>query len=306
MLEKKDVNSAVLLIDKPQGYTSFDVVAIIRKLCNTKKVGHTGTLDPIATGVLPILIGKATKAQSLLVDSDKEYIAEFKLGISTDTQDISGKILKTENKTVSKQDVENVLESFRGNILQIPPMYSALKKDGKKLCNLARKGIEVSREARPITIYDIKLISFNEKLQEGKILVSCSKGTYVRTLCNDIGEKLSTLAVLKSLRRTKACGFTINECIDIEKAKQLSENGCLEKYFKATESLFKVYPSVTVSKAQSIRFKNGGDLMLSRLNLETKNIKNKQIFKVYSYHNEFLGLGIVSFEKEELLVLKQF
>ena len=177
----------ILVIDKPKSYTSFDVVAVMRKLCGEKKIGHTGTLDPMATGVLPILVGKATRCAPFLDDTDKEYEAEFQLGLSTDTQDITGKVVSETPHRVTKADIEAVLPQFRGEIQQLPPMYSAVQIDGKRLYSLARQGIEVERETRPVTIYQCDLLSFDEETQKGTLRIMCSKGTYVRTLCSDIG-----------------------------------------------------------------------------------------------------------------------
>ena len=177
----------IIIIDKPQGYTSFDVVAVMRGLCKQKKVGHTGTLDPMATGVLPILLGKATRCAPFLEDTDKEYEARFRLGVSTDTQDSTGQVMKTRERKVSREELEAILPQFRGEIQQIPPMYSAVQKDGRRLYTLARQGIEVERESRSVTIFRCDLLSFDEDVQEGSLLVACSKGTYIRTLCADLG-----------------------------------------------------------------------------------------------------------------------
>ena len=222
--------NGIIVIDKPKDFTSFDVVAVMRRLTNQKKIGHAGTLDPMATGVLPILIGKATKVQSILPDETKEYVAEFKLGIKSDTQDITGNIIEETICNIKKEDLQKVLDNFIGNIKQIPPMYSAVKQNGKRLYDLARQGIEVERRERSIKIYKLELISFLEKTQEAKILVGCSKGTYIRTLCVDIGDKLDCGAVLTSLRRTLACSFSIKDSITLDEAKRLaSEKILLEK-----------------------------------------------------------------------------
>lgn len=297
--------NGIIVIDKENGYTSFDVVAKMRRICGEKKIGHTGTLDPMATGVLPILIGNATKAQSLLPESDKEYEATFSFGITTDTLDITGKVLSQTESNVKSEDLEAVLPQFRGNIMQLPPMYSAVSKDGVRLYELARKGLVTEREARPITVYKLDLLNFDEQLQSAQILVKCSKGTYIRSICDDIGQALGCGAVMTSLRRVTACGYTLDDAITLEKAKELSENGMLEEYLRPTESVFACYPSVKVTEAQAVRFKNGGGLMLSRTDVDD-NSENGAYYRVYNSSDVFLGLGYVNKEKEELSVKKQF
>lgn len=297
--------NGIIVIDKENGYTSFDVVAKMRRICGEKKIGHTGTLDPMATGVLPILIGNATKAQSLLPESDKEYEATFSFGITTDTLDITGKVLSQTESNVKSEDLEAVLPQFRGNIMQLPPMYSAVSKDGVRLYELARKGLVTEREARPITVYKLDLLNFDEQLQSAQILVKCSKGTYIRSICDDIGQALGCGAVMTSLRRVTACGYTLDDAITLEKAKELSENGMLEEYLRPTESVFACYPSVKVTEAQAVRFKNGGGLMLSRTDVDDDS-ENGAYYRVYNSSDVFLGLGYVNKEKEELSVKKQF
>lgn len=297
--------NGIIVIDKENGYTSFDVVAKMRRICGEKKIGHTGTLDPMATGVLPILIGNATKAQSLLPESDKEYEATFSFGITTDTLDITGKVLSQTESNVKSEDLEAVLPQFRGDIMQLPPMYSAVSKDGVRLYELARKGLVTEREARPITVYKLDLLNFDEQLQSANILVKCSKGTYIRSICDDIGQALGCGAVMTSLRRVTACGYTLDDAITLEKAKELSENGMLEEYLRPTESVFACYPSVKVTEAQAVRFKNGGGLMLSRTDVDD-NSENGAYYRVYNSSDVFLGLGYVNKEKEELSVKKQF
>lgn len=294
----------IIVINKPEGYTSFDVVSVMKKLFSQKKVGHAGTLDPIATGVLPILLGSATKAQDMFPNSDKEYIAEFKLGITTDTLDITGKALTQSNIYVNKFQVEEALKYFKGNIKQIPPMYSALKKDGKKLYELARKGIEVQREQRNITIKEIELMDFNEQEQTGVIRVLCSKGTYIRSICDDLGSNLGCGAIMTNLKRIMACGFKIEESLTINEARKLSEIGKLNEKVIGIDKIFMLYRYVNVSEAQAKRFKNGGSLDLLRTNVKN-NYSDKEKFRVYN-KEKFLGLGIASKVEEQLLIYKLF
>jgi len=303
----------ILLINKPQDFTSFDVVAVIRKLAKTKKVGHAGTLDPLATGVLPILIGKATKFQDLLLNKSKEYKASFKLGIETDTQDITGKILSESFVPhLKNEDIKTTLNLFKGKIEQIPPMYSAIKQDGQRLYNLARKGIEISRKKRLIEIKNIELLDYNPKHNEISILVNCSKGTYIRTLVCDIGEKLGYKATLVSLSRTKSGKFEIKDCITLDEAKSFYENNTLDNYIIPIEKFFEDYKSINLTAAQGKRFKNGGDIDLSRTALKNfKDYKDSEIFKVYAPSDdittkslEFLGLGKINSLKNELEFFK--
>ena len=299
--------TGVLILDKPADFTSFDAVAVCRRLCHERKIGHTGTLDPMATGVLPLLLGKATRAASLLEDTDKEYEAGFRLGVSTDTEDSTGKVLETSDTPVSREVLESLLPRFRGEIMQVPPMYSAVSKDGKRLYELARKGIEVERDARPVTIFKLELIEYHEETREGKLAVSCSKGTYIRTLIADLAKAAGSLGVMTALRRTKACGFTLADAITLDEAKALSEAGTLEEKLRPVESLFVHLPTVTVSGAQATRFGNGGQLDLKRIPAFRKqNPPDGEIVRVRGEKGEFLGLGQVQAEKGWLAILKLF
>lgn len=299
--------TGVLILDKPADFTSFDAVAVCRRLCHERKIGHTGTLDPMATGVLPLLLGKATRAASLLEDTDKEYEAGFRLGVSTDTEDSTGKVLETSDTPVSRELLESLLPRFRGEIMQVPPMYSAVSKDGKRLYELARKGIEVERDARPVTIFKLELMEYHEETREGKLTVSCSKGTYIRTLIADLAKAAGSLGVMTALRRTKACGFTLADAMTLDEAKALSEAGTLEEKLRPVESLFAHLAAVTVSGAQAARFGNGGQLDLKRIPAFRKqNPPDGEIVRVRGEKGEFLGLGQVQTEKGWLAILKLF
>lgn len=293
----------IIVINKPQNFTSFDVVAVMRGVAKTKKVGHTGTLDPMATGVLPLLFGNATKAQSLLPDSSKEYMAEFKLGITTDTLDIWGTIKEEKAVSISASDIETLIPNFTGDILQLPPMYSAIQKDGKRLYELARQGIEVEREKRPVNIGTLKLLSYDEENHSGKLLVSCSKGTYIRSLIDDIGAELGCGAVMTSLCRTSACGFTLENAITIEQAKELANADNLESVLHSVEGVFTPYRQVAITQPQAKRFCNGGQLDLSRLKI--KNLVDGEIIRV-KQDDIFIGLGKVDFANNWLSIHKLF
>ena len=214
--------NGVLILNKPMEFTSFDAVAVTRKVSTQRKTGHCGTLDPNATGVLPVLLGVATKAQDILPDHDKEYVAELKFGTKTDTLDIWGEVLSEEETHITEEMLRAVIPQFTGDIMQVPPMYSALKQNGQRLYDLARQGIEVKREARPITIHSLTLEEFSEANQSARIRVSCSKGTYIRSLIDDLGTSLGTCAVMTSLCRTTACGFTLDDAISVEELKTLT------------------------------------------------------------------------------------
>lgn len=297
--------TGVLILDKPADFTSFDAVAVCRRLCHERKIGHTGTLDPMATGVLPLLLGKATRAASLLEDTDKEYEAGFRLGMATDTEDSTGKVLETSETPVSREVLENLLPRFRGEIMQVPPMYSAVSKDGKRLYELARKGIKVERDARPVTVFKLELTEYSEESREGKLVVSCSKGTYIRTLIADLAKAAGSLGVMTALRRTRACGFTLADAITLDEAKALSEAGTLEQKLRPVESLFSHLPEVNVSGPQAVRFGNGGQLDLNRIGIFRKNKPPVgQVFRVKTEDGTFLGLGKV--EEEQLAIYKLF
>lgn len=301
--------NGVLVIDKPEDFTSFDVVAVVRGVCGTKKAGHTGTLDPMATGVLPVLLGNATKAQSLMPDSDKAYEAEFMLGVRTDTLDITGNVTAKKDSRLHYEDIDGVLDSFRGEIMQLPPMYSAVSVDGKRLYDLARQGVEVEREKRAVVIERLELLGFDEKTQTGRLSVSCSKGTYIRTIIDDIGDKLGTYAVMTKLRRTLACGYGIEAAIPLESLRQLKDSQGIEAVLslvKPTETVFTPYRAVYVSAAQAKRFKNGGGLDIARTQLAKQDKEDGEIFRVYEREGGFMGLGRVKLEKAELGFLKLF
>lgn len=285
--------NGILVIDKPKEFTSFDVIAVVRRITGQRKAGHTGTLDPNATGVLPVLLGSATKAQDLILNHNKTYEAEFSLGLTTDTLDIWGEVVSRCVSHHKKADLIEILPVFTGEIEQIPPMFSAVQKNGQRLYDLARKGIEVEREARKVTVYRLELLNFDEETQEGRLLVECSKGTYIRTIIDDIGKRLGCGAVMTELRRTEACGFSLEDSITLDKAKQLAQNGELRKYVRSVESMFAQCGYVAVTDAQAKRFLNGGALDISRTYLARVNVQDKDIYRVKTKDNRFLGLGIV-------------
>lgn len=298
--------NGVLVIDKPEGFTSFDVIAVVRKLTGQRKTGHTGTLDPNATGVLPVLLGSATKAQDILPDHDKGYTAGFQLGIRTDTLDIWGEVLERVQTDVSEEEVLRAMESFRGDIMQVPPMYSAIKKNGQRLYDLARQGVEVEREARPVTVYRLSLVSFNIEKQSGVLEIECSKGTYVRSLIDDLGKKLGACAAMTSLRRTRACGFGLPDCVTLDALRELTESGRADEIIRPVESLFVTFPEIIVSDAQAKRFSNGGALDISRTRLRNDPPPDGAVLRVFDGEKRFLGLAKAEEKSGLLRIFKLF
>ncbi len=296
--------NGVIVADKPAGCTSFDVVAAMRRVCRERKIGHTGTLDPMATGVLPLLLGAATRAAPFLEDTDKEYVAGFALGCETDTQDASGRVTARSPARASRAGLLDALPRFRGEILQTPPMYSAVSVGGRRLYELARKGVEVPRAARRVTVYRLELLAFDEAAQTGSLAVSCSKGTYVRTLCADLGLALGTGGVMTSLRRTRASGFSLADAVTPERAAALAAEGRLSECLRPTESLFPSCPPLAVSGPQAARFLNGGALDLGRTSLRGRTPPQGARFRVRSPEGEFLGLGEA--REGQLRVLRLF
>lgn len=284
-----------VILNKGAGVTSFKAAATLRRIYGEKKTGHTGTLDPMATGVLPVALGKATRFIDFIPFSDKGYTARFRFGTVTDTLDITGNVISRRDVNVSREDVEHILAFFRGDIMQLPPMYSAISKDGVRLYELARKGIEVEREKRAVTIKKLELTSY-ENNGEFEIDVLCTKGTYIRSLIADIGEKTGYGAVMTSLNRTLANGFDISAAKTVS---QLEEEG--ESAVLGTDFPFICYPSVKVSSAQAKRFMNGGELSSDRLHTDIK----VSLFRVYSPENIFLGLGEIKEEDKSTLRVKR-
>lgn len=272
-----------VILDKEEGVTSFKAAAALRRIFNEKKTGHTGTLDPMATGVLPVALGKATRFIDFIPHSDKGYTARFRFGTVTDTLDITGNVISTKQVNVSREEVEKILTEFRGDIMQLPPMYSAISKDGVRLYELARKGIEVEREKRAVTIKKLELTSY-ENDGEFEIEVLCTKGTYIRSLISDIGERTGCGAVMTKLDRTLANGFDKSVSKTVAELERLGGDAVLGIDFP-----FMGYPAVKISEAQSRRFMNGGELSADRLHTDIK----ASLYRVYSNENSFLGLGEV-------------
>ena len=283
----------LLLINKPIGITSFSAVSRVKRISGQKRVGHTGTLDPMATGVLPVLLGRATALSSLMLDADKRYIAEIKLGLTTDTEDITGKILSESPVEISPEKLNEALLHFTGKICQRPPMYSALKKDGVRLYELARKGQTADIPERKIEVFSLKLLSPLNSDNRFTVEAHVSKGTYIRSLARDIGEYLGCGATLSALKRTYAAGFTINSCVDLEKLTP--EN--IGEFVLKEETAVKHLREVKVTKPQAVRFCNGGQLDFLRLNI--KDFKENELFRV-KCGDKFLGIGFADLKNNHL------
>lgn len=274
---------------KEAGYTSHDVVARLRGICKQKKIGHTGTLDPDAVGVLPVCLGNGTKLCEMLSDDTKEYVALLRLGIVTDTQDISGTVLARNKTDVSPEKAREAIGSFLGESMQIPPMYSALKVNGKKLYELAREGKEVERKARPVTISQLEILK--EEHPEYTLKVECSKGTYIRTLCHDIGQKLGCGAVMAALTRTRVGKFAIEEAHTLNELQSLAETGHLSDVVIPVEKMFEKMPAFYVKETGMKALKNGNQLKQEDLEGDfTEQIADGQEFRVYDHQGIFYGI----------------
>ncbi len=292
--------NGIICINKAQDFTSFDVIAKMRGILKMKRLGHSGTLDPMATGVLPVFAGNATKAVSIIPHLGKSYVAGFKLGIVTDTQDTTGKTLSEVKAEITESQLKTAAKEFVGELAQIPPMYSAVSVGGKRLYELARKGIEIEREARKIIVDSFDILEFDEVSGTGKISISCSGGTYVRTLIHDLGQVLGCGAAMTELVRTRSNGFSLNECVTLEQLESLRDKEKLESIVIPVERLFSDFPSIHLNEMKTKMYKNGVKLHLDKL----KGFDGKEQYNMYSDRNEFLGLSRADIENNELRILK--
>lgn len=274
-------------IYKEAGYTSHDVVAKMRGICKQKKIGHAGTLDPDATGVLPVCLGSGTKLCDMLAEKDKEYIAELLLGVTTDTQDSSGQVLEERPVDVTTEQVVKVIRGFAGEYRQVPPMYSALKVNGKKLYELARAGKEIERKARLVTILEIEILKM--ELPKVKIRVVCSKGTYIRTLCADIGEQLGCGGIMASLVRTRVGSFSLNESITLNQLEALRDEGKIGERMIAVDRVLACYPALHVTKEYTKLIDNGNSFFPNQT-VEGKKYPPGEWVRIYNEDNQFYGI----------------
>ena len=296
--------NGIVNIYKEKGYTSHDVVAVLRKVVGQKKIGHTGTLDPDATGVLPVCLGRATKVCELLTDHDKTYEALLLLGKTTDTQDISGEVLEEKDPgDLTEEEVRSCIESFIGEYDQVPPMYSALKVNGKKLYELAREGKTVERKSRKVQIHGIRILEMN--LPHVRMEVDCSKGTYIRTLCHDIGEKLQVGGCMEELERTKVGRFLKEDAVTLDEVRQKMEPGEGAELFTPLDQIFAELPAVTVTDAKAWMSYNGNDLP-ERFLLEKEAWTDGQEVRVYDSRKNFIGLYQYRAPKKLFHIKKMF
>lgn len=292
----------IINVYKEQGYTSHDVVAKMRGILKQKKIGHTGTLDPMAEGVLPVCLGKGTKLCDMLTDKTKTYRAVLLLGMETDTQDTTGTVLDEKPVTVTEEEVREAVLSFQGEYDQIPPMYSALKVDGKKLYELARAGKEVERKARPVTILDIRVE--NIALPRAVITVTCSKGTYIRTLCYDIGRKLGCGGCMESLIRTRVSGFELEDSLKLSEIERLKAEGTLDEHIVPIDAVFEEYPAVSTKPEFDRLVHNGNPCYLNQIAGNRK--MEDGLFRVYDSAGQFIGVYEVDGESRMLKPRKVF
>lgn len=294
--------NGIINIFKEKGFTSHDVVAKMRGICRQKKIGHTGTLDPDAEGVLPVCLGSGTKLCDMLTDKDKEYVAELLLGIKTDTQDITGQVLSEKEPVQDEELIRACVESFQGEYMQVPPMYSALKVNGKKLYELARAGKEVERTARQVFIHEIEILEI--KLPVVKMRVACSKGTYIRTLCEDIGEKLGCGGTMKSLLRTKVGNFSLNKAITLQQLEEIRDAGKIEEYLFPVESAFAECPALHVLPEYKKLIDNGNAFYANQT-MENKRYDAGIWVRVYG-KDKFYGVYAYEPEKRRYKPIKMF
>lgn len=288
--------NGVININKPLGITSHDVVYRLRKLLSIKKIGHTGTLDPDASGVLPMCIGRATKVADMLTAQDKQYVAEVTLGSATDTLDKTGTVTETAEVNVTKADILKAVAEFVGDIEQIPPMYSAIKVDGKKLYELAREGVEIERKPRQVRINAIDVLDIDLNAGRFSMKVDCSKGTYIRTLCDDIGRRLGCFAHMSALERTKSGRFDISESYTLEQIEEMFGNGDLS-FFTPVDAVFEEYPKLTLSSRKAKKMCNG-------TRVSVQGIEEGVTYRVYDESGNFLTISEA--EDGVLKILKTF
>ena len=282
--------NGIVIVDKPAGWTSQDVVSKLRGALHTKRIGHGGTLDPMATGVLPVFVGRATRGVEFFEHAEKTYVATLRLGLHTDTEDISGTVLEEKEVHISEAEFLGILPQFRGKIQQIPPMYSALKVGGQKLCDLARKGREVERQPREIEIFRLECLEFSGN--EARLLVHCSKGTYIRTLCKDIGQALGCGGCMAALRRVTAGEYTIEEAVPLDVLVAAEDP---EQYLRNVDTMFRSYPAITLTEKQELRCRNGNSFSIALAD---------GTYRAYGRNGEFLMLAKV--ESGIMTTIKSF
>ena len=294
--------NGIVNVYKEKGFTSFDVVAKMRGIFKQKKIGHTGTLDPDAEGVLPVCLGRATKVCDLLTDKDKEYETVLLLGVVTDTQDLTGEVLERKEVNASENEVKSAILSFVGEYMQVPPMYSALKVNGQKLCDLARKGVTVERKARPVTIHGIEILSVD--LPEVRMRVHCSKGTYIRTLCQDIGEKLGCGGCMKSLLRTRVAAFALKDALKLDELESKLKSGD-ESFIHSVDSVFEQYEKASVLEKADKLVRNGNRIPEEFID-HMQDAYKQECIRLYGWEQTFIGLYAYMPETKDFKPIKLF
>lgn len=293
--------NGILCVNKPQDFTSFDVVAKLRGILQMKRLGHGGTLDPMATGVLPVFVGNATKACDIMPDNTKSYLGGFRLGAVSDTQDVWGNVTERSDMAVDRGDILAVLPEFTGRIMQLPPMYSAVQVNGRRLYDLARQGIEVERTPREAEVSSLVLESYDSASREGVLSITCGKGTYIRTIINDIGERLGCGGIMTSLVRTSACGFDLSECYTFEQIQQARDEGRLGELILPADRVFSALPAIRLGEAQTRMYRSGVKLDLSRLRDVRPDCES---YRVYGFDGAFIGTAAADRENGVLRVGK--
>ncbi len=296
--EQKEL-CGMIPVYKPAGWTSFDVIAKLRGILHMKRLGHAGTLDPMATGVLPVFVGKATKACDILPDSGKAYEAGFRLGLTTDTQDTTGRQLSVSDMPVSRSTVEKALEGFHGEIMQLPPMYSAVKVEGKRLYELARQGKEIEREPRQITVYETELLDYDDTAREGRLFISCSKGTYIRTVIHDLGAVIGCGGAMTSLCRVRAAGFELSDCVTMEQLSEMPPEQAVRPLINAFEGMAKV----RLDEHCTAMYKNGVKLGAHQVGLGRS---FNRLFCVIGSGGELLGIARMDSAEGEIRAVRNF
>lgn len=295
--------NGIVCVNKPAGFTSFDVIAKLRGIMKIRRLGHGGTLDPMATGVLPVFVGTATKACDIMPDSSKSYRAAFELGKITDTQDITGTVLSSSDMSVRRESIEEIIPGFIGKIMQLPPMYSAVQVNGQRLYDLARRGIEVERQPREIEVKSLTLADYDEESRRGVLEISCGKGTYIRTIIHDIGEKLGCGGIMTALVRTSSGGFSLADCHTLEELQSAADENRLEELILPIERVFDSLPKLKLNEVQTRMYRNGVKLDINRINRIKQGVSR---YSVYGFDGCFAGIAEADRENSVLRAVKNF
>ena len=293
MTENNSNLCGIIPVYKEKDWTSFDVIGKLRGILHIKRLGHGGTLDPMAEGVLPVFVGKATKCCDIIPDSRKVYKAGFEFGLSTDTQDITGEILSKSNKEIPLSLIKAELVKFTGKIMQLPPMYSAVKVNGKKLYELAREGKTVERTPRQITVNSLEITGYDEKSRRGEMIIDCMKGTYVRTIISDMGDSLGAGGVMTSLERTRSAGIEKSECFTVSQIEKIAQENKIGEIIIPADRVFEIYQKATLDKRTTALYKNGVKLYKNQVSVsdEYEEYNEQKKYRVYGFDGEFLGIG---------------